>query len=140
MGFQVPRKTARLKFEGSEFDGCEIVVGLDLSLGASDHMTELQASEDSKKMVSFFAENCIVSWNLEGADGKALPIESSSLLGLPAWFTLLILNGWTAAVKEASEVTAPLDEPSKNGSGSEEASVMTEAPSSVPESLPTPSS
>jgi len=137
MGFQVPRKTARLQFEGDEFDNCEIVVALDLSLGASDHMAELQKADSPKEMIGFFADNCIDSWNLEDADGKPLPVIAETFFQLPAWFSLLMINGWAAAVKKASEVAPPLDEPSKNGDSSAEPPETMEALSSVRENSPT---
>ena len=134
MGFQVPRKTARLQFEGDEFEGCEIVVALDVTFEASEHMNKLQNSEDEMKfreLLGFFAENCIVEWNLEDSAGKALPVTADSFLQFPGWFGLLILNHWKAAIEEVSSVSAPLDDPSKNGSTSEGESVMTEAQSSA---------
>ena len=133
-GFKVPRKTARLQFEGEEFDGCEIVAALDLTFEASEHMDSLQKAESEGKfreMLSFFANNCIVSWNLEDAEGNALPVSGESFLKFPGWFGLLVINGWKQAVEEASVVSTPLGETSKNGDKSAEQSVMTEAKSSA---------
>ena len=126
MGFQVPRKTARLVFEGDEFEGLEIVCALDLSFAEQQTLKEMQASgdeasgEDQRKVLDFFAERCITSWNLEDKDGKTLPVSGDSFWQFPGWFGMKVLNGWAEAVKKASEVDAPLGEPSKNGSLSEE--------------------
>ena len=143
MGFQIPRKTARLQFEGEEFEGCEIVAALDLTFEASEHMDSLQKAEGEGKfreMLGFFADNCIISWNLTDADDNELPVSGESFLKFPGWFGLLVINGWKQAVEEVSTVNAPLPEPSKNGESSEEPSVMTEAKSSALPTSPTPSS
>ena len=126
MGFQVPRKTARLVFEGDEFEGLEIVCALDLSFAEQQTLKEMQAQgaeargEDQRKVLDFFAERCITSWNLEDKDGKALPVSGESFWQFPGWFGMKVLNGWADAVKKASEVNGPLGEPSQNGSLSEE--------------------
>ena len=143
MGFQIPRKTARLQFEGEEFEGCEIVAALDLTFEASEHMDSLQKAEGEGKfreMLGFFADNCIISWNLTDADDNELPVSGESFLKFPGWFGLLVINGWKQAVEEVSTVNAPLPEPSKNGESSEEPSAMTEAQSSALPTSRTPSS
>ncbi len=153
-GFKVPRKTARLQFEGDEFEGCEIVCALDLTLEATQHMEALQKAampttegeeapspeelrERFQLMLTFFTENCILSWNLEDAEGVALPRSAETFLQFPGWFAVLVMNGYAEAVKKVSEVPGPLDVTSKNGSTSEEPSVMTGAKSSpLPSSPP----
>ena len=47
-------------------------------------------------------------------------MSGESFMGMPGWFGLKVLNGWSQAMKQLSEVDVPLDEPSKNGSLSEE--------------------
>ncbi len=139
MGFKVPRKTARLEFEGDEFEGMEIICALDLTLGAQEHFEGLQADAASatkeeknaamRASIDYFAKNCIDSWNLENEDGTPISIAGESFYQFPGWFAVAVMNGWTNAIKKASEVGGPLAEPSKNGSGSEVESEMTEAPS-----------
>ena len=122
MGFKVPRKTARLKFEGDEFEGLEIVCALDLSFDEQEYIRDLQAkgdeatSKELRELLGFFAERCIKSWNLEDADGKALPVSGDAFMQLPGWFGMKVLGGWAQAVRKASEVDSPLGEPSQNGS------------------------
>ena len=148
-GFKIPRKTARLQFEGDEFEGCEIIMALDLTLKATQHMEALQKAampnteegagalppeelqEKFRVLLTFFTEECIVSWNLEDAEGVALPRSADTFLQFPGWFAVLVMNGYAEAVKKVSEVSGPLGGTSKNGSTSEEQSVMTEAQSSA---------
>ena len=125
MGFQIPRKTARLKFEGDEFDGMEIVCAADLTFAEQQHLTNMREGVDDegdllKELLTWFADRCIISWNLLDGDGKDLPVSGESFMGMPGWFGLKVLNGWSQAMKQLSEVDVPLDEPSKNGSLSEE--------------------
>ena len=125
MGFQIPRKTARLKFEGDEFDGMEIVCAADLTFAEQQHLTTMREGADDegdllKELLTWFADRCIISWNLLDGDGKELPVSGESFMGMPGWFGLKVLNGWSQAMKQLSEVDAPLDEQSKNGSLSAE--------------------
>ena len=125
MGFQIPRKTARLVFEGDEFDGMEIVCAADLTFAEQQHLTNMREGADDegdllKELLTWFADRCIISWNLLDGDGKELPVSGESFMGMPGWFGLKVLNGWSQAMKQLSEVDVPLDEQSKNGSLSAE--------------------
>lgn len=140
MGFKVPRKTALLEFEGEEFEGCEIRVALDITFEAQLRMQELKDEGDQRAILTLFADSALVGWNLIDDKEQPIPISTSTFLQLPGWFGLLVLNGWGDAIKEASGVSDPLGETSKNGSGPEEESVMTEVPSSVLPPSHTPSS
>ena len=127
MGFKVPRKTAKLVFEGDEFEGCEVVVALDITFEAQLHMQEIKDSNEQREILTLFADSALVSWNLEDDGGDPIAPTTDAFLELPSWFGMLVLNGWGDAIKQASGVSAPLDEPSKNGSSSVEASEKMEA-------------
>jgi hypothetical protein len=135
MGYQVPRKTARLSFEGEEYQGLAIEAAMDLTFEAQEHFEKLQRAEGEDKgnqAIDFFVENCITSWNLEDEKGEPRPLTGAALRKEPTWFAVLVMNTYTAAVRKLSEVDAPLDEKSPNGSTS------MEAPTAVPENSPTP--
>ena len=48
MGLQIPRKTARLKFDGDEFDGMEIVCAADLTFAEQQHLTNMREGIDDE--------------------------------------------------------------------------------------------
>lgn len=100
MGFEVPRRTARIQFE--EHPGMEIECALDISLGAFFEFQRLTASKDQKdveKAMQQFGEEIVISWNLE-IDGIKLPATGEGMLRLPPAFALVILNAWVGAVQE----------------------------------------
>lgn len=127
MGFKIPHKTARLVFEGDEFEGCEVNVSLEMTFAAQQHLDELKEAKDFETLMGFIAETAVTSWNLEDDDGKPLPVNVESFMAMPGWFGLAILNGWGAAIEKAGEVTAPLGKPSTNGSSPEEPNATMEA-------------
>ena len=99
MGFKVPRKTAKLQFEGEEFEGCEVVVSLEMSLRAQMQMDELKKADDGEAILAWFAENCIISWNLTDEQDEPVALSAETFLTMPGWFTMPILDGWGKAVK-----------------------------------------
>lgn len=127
MGFKIPHKTARLVFEGEEFEGCEVTVSLEMTFAAQQHLDELKEAKDFEMLMQFIVENAVTSWNLEDDAGKPLPINVASFMAMPGWFGMAILHGWGAALDKASDVTAPLGKPSPNGANSEEPNATMEA-------------
>ena len=125
-GFKIPHKTARLVFEGDEMDGCEVIVSLELSIEGQKHLDALKKGEDTDAVLKFFAGNCIASWNILTDEDEPMAITGEQLIKMPGWMSLLILNGWGAAVKEATDIPDPLEPPSKNGVSSEEPSATME--------------
>ena len=138
MGYQVPRKTAKLEFVGDEFEGMEIECALDLTLDEEDHLQELrdESKLDEKRadgklpstadktkakkaaiaMIDYVADRIVLRWNLVDADDNPLEVSGKTFRsGFPSWFGLKVLNGWGAAVKQASSVPDPLEPPSSDG-------------------------
>ena len=129
MGFQVPRKTARLIFEDSEYDGCEVVCGVDVSFEQLAYFAGVGEDTDNEEMFRAFADGFIISWNIEDKDGSPLPANGDGLVKLPAWFAILIMQSWQEAMLKLSQVPGPLDGPSKNGEKSAAPSAKTAAKS-----------
>lgn len=117
MGFTIPKKTALLRFEGTDYDGAEVTLRLDVPMSFAFEMQDLGEQEKYQESYGLFCERVLISWNLEDDNGIPIPPNLDGLMQLPAQFPLLILNRWTEAVME---VPSPLGETSRNGSTSAE--------------------
>ncbi len=122
-GFKVPDKTAIVRFEGTDYDGAEIVLRLNVSLARYLELRELSEAGDQAGMANLFGDNMLASWNLEDDSG---PIEASGagMMSLPMEFATLIITQWVDTV---ANVPAPLDQPSGDLSTLAEASTVMDA-------------
>lgn len=108
MGFQVPRRTARVTFEeGHDYHGAEITLNLDLPTAAIFELQRLQA-EDADAAVRMFADDALVTWNIED-NGVPVPATYEGAKTQPAAFILTLMRRWQEA---ATEVPAPLGQAS----------------------------
>jgi len=107
-GFRVPEKTAMVRFDGTDYDGAEILLRLSVSLARYLELRELSEAGDQAGMASLFGDHMLASWNLEDDSG---PIDASGtgMMGLPMEFATLIITQWVDVV---ANVPAPLDQPS----------------------------
>ena len=140
MGFEVPRRTAVLTFEGEEYEGCEVRCLFDISLRDLLYFDALEAgSQKAEEAMRRFGDSFLESWNIE-IDGESVPATGEGIMLVPAPFALMMLNAWREAMTKMAGVSDPLGEASKNGESSAEESVMTEASSSALQSSSTPNS
>ena len=122
-GFKVPDKTAIVRFEGTDYDGAEIVLRLNVSL---EHYLDLrQMSEDGDQagMANLFGDQMLASWNLENDSGP-IPASGVGMMTLPMEFATLIITQWVDTV---ANVPVPLDQPSGDLSMLAEASTAMDA-------------
>jgi hypothetical protein len=107
-GFKVPDKTAMVRFEGTDYDGAEIVLRLNVSLEHYLDLRQMSEAGDQAGMAMLFGDNMLSSWNLEDDSG---PIEANGdgMMFLPMEFATLIIGQWVDTV---ANVPAPLDQPS----------------------------
>ena len=108
-GFRLPEKTARITFEGTDYDGAEIRVLLSVTFGKFIALRESAQGEDQEKMARLFGEDVLMDWNLEDADGKPIPADGDGMLAIPLELTNLVVQHWVEAV---AGVPGPLSEPS----------------------------
>lgn len=119
MGFQLPRKTLRIDFEGTDYDGAEVVLSLNKSLRSYLEFAETRADITERQIVELVAER-LVEWNLEGQDGEAIPPTVDGLLSLDdVGFFLTLWQQWEKAVRQAVEPGPLSNGPSSNGAISE---------------------
>ena len=123
MGFKRPVTNYKLLFDGTEYDGLEIVVSA-LSVGEMQEITRKSASvfasgvptvlgqvDTSDELLEKFA-NCIVSWNLVEEDDTPIVPSVESVKAQEAPFITAIVNAWMSAT---AGVTPDLGKDSDSG-------------------------
>jgi len=108
-GFRLPERTARITFEGTDYDGAEIRVRLSVSFAQFIALRESAQGEDQERMARLFGETVLMDWNLEDAEGKPISADGDGMLAIPLELTNLIVQHW---VEEVAGVPAPLSETS----------------------------
>ena len=114
MGFKIPRRTALLTFEGTDYDGAEVRVRLDVSLGYFLSIEEMVRSKHILQLYTLFGDETLESWNLENGGGP-LSANAEGMKALPPALANIILNSWMEAV---AKLPTPLSKRSKSGSTS----------------------
>ena len=104
-GFRLPEKTARITFEGTDYDGAEIQVRLSVTFAQFIGLRESAQGEDQEGMARLFGENVLMDWNLEDVDGRPIPADGDGMLAIPLELTNLVVQHWVEAV---AGVPAPL--------------------------------
>jgi hypothetical protein len=108
-GFRLPEKTARITFEGTDYDGAEIRVRLSVSFAQFIALRESAQSEDQERMARLFGETVLMDWNLEDPDGEPILADGDGMLMIPLELSNLVVQHW---VEEIAGVPSPLSEPS----------------------------
>ena len=91
-GFRLPEKTARITFEGTDYDGAEIRVLLSVTFGKFIALRESAQSEDQESMARLFGQDVLMDWNLEDADGTPIPADGDGMLAIPLELTLSLIH------------------------------------------------
>ena len=104
-GFRLPEKTARITFEGTDYDGAEIQLRLSVSFAQFIALRESAQSEDQEGMARLFGETVLMEWNLEDDAGQPIPATGDGMLAIPLQLTNLVVQHW---VEEVAGVPSPL--------------------------------
>ena len=121
-GFRIPERTARVTFEGTDYDGAEIKLKLSVSFAQFIALRESAQGEDQEGMARLFGETVLMEWNLEDGDGQPLPADGDGMMAIPLDLTNLVVQHWVEAV---AAVPAPLSETSGDLSTLAAASTVT---------------
>ena len=124
-GFRIPDQTAHITFSGTDYDGAEIWVKLNVSFAHYIALREAAEGDDQAKMAELFGGEVLMEWNLEDALGKPVPATGAGMLQIPLSLAMLIVQHWIEAV---SVVPAPLSETSGDLSTLAAASTATGGP------------
>jgi len=118
--FTVEPRTGHISFEGTEYDGLEIYVHLDMTLEQFFHyrtMTEDNTGEDRlRDLIQVFGDEKIVAWNVDNGDEPVPPSGEYLLKMLPISMSVAIITRW---LNEVANVPTPLDPESPNGEPTE---------------------
>lgn len=116
--YEVPRRTARIKFEGTDYDGAEIICRLDMPLQMMFDFERLARLSKAGKEIDpevleqtfrRFGDEALESWNLS-VGGKPVPATAEGFLAQPPPFAMLIVSKWMETVGDTPDplvATAP---------------------------------
>jgi hypothetical protein len=99
-GFRVKKRTAIIKFEGTEYDGAEIECLFDIPLKKLFEIQRLAEAGKAEESFRQFGDEILTAWNIEQDDGNPIPATGEGLLNQPPQFANLILSKWLAAMTE----------------------------------------
>jgi len=123
MGYRLPERTARINFEGTDYDGAEVVVSLNVKIGLYRQIVAQRESGDFETAIEVLS-GLIREWNLEDDDGP-IPVSPEGFDRTEVGFVKALLAGWEAAMQGVTSVAAPLGENSTHGSTSTNATPHT---------------
>jgi hypothetical protein len=119
-GYRVPRRTAVITFDGTDYDGAEVECKLDVPLGL--YFDFGRVGEESREQESLFrrwGDEVLLAWNLEDDDGRPLPATGEGIMALPPFMVTLLLNKWTETV-----VAVPSPLGGRSNGGAQSAALM----------------
>lgn len=107
-GFRRKRKTYKLDFTGTEYEGLEVKVG-GLTTGEYLELVGLSApgedgSGETEKMLQFFSAH-LHSWNLQDEEGAAIPPTFDGIKTNDLTMNMFIISAWTDALTTVPEET-----------------------------------
>ena len=108
-GFRIPDQTAHITFSGTDYDGAEIWVRLNVSFRHYISLREAAEGDDQAKMAALFGGDVLMDWNLEDDAGQPIPANGEGMLEIPLSLAMLVVQHWVEAV---SGVSSPLPETS----------------------------
>ncbi len=111
-GFKVPMRIADMTFEGTDYDGAEIKLRLDVSIAFYLMLQDLLASNEPFTAIKPFGDDVLIEWNLLDRNGDSIPATGDGMQSLSPAFATLILSNW---VEEVVRTPDPLEGSSGNG-------------------------
>jgi hypothetical protein len=131
MGYTPKKKQYKLVFADPDMNGLEVYmnsVPVGVMLQIDDLSSSINVSDSGSTSGKFrelleIVASALVSWNIEGDDGTAVPADFDGLSTLETQFVMEIIAAWSQAV---AGVTGPLEKGSTSGGTFPEASLPME--------------
>lgn len=140
MGYVAQRKTVKLQFETPEHAGMEVsarVLSLGELLEVADQADRARAGaglSEVRNLVKVFAD-ALAGWNLERADGSAVPKTLAGVMSLDTDLALTMILAWFDGMVS---IGSHLGKGSSSGRQFPEVSIPMETLSESPTNWPTP--
>ena len=110
-------RTARLVFDEEIYAGLEVRCSLDVAMETYLDFLDIDSVKELKRLRALFVrwgDEVLVEWNAT-EQGQPLPPDGSGMVRLDVKLAGSIIGAW---LKALSEMSGPLEEPSKNGATS----------------------
>jgi len=121
--FRLPMRDARIIFEeGTTFAGAIVKCRLDVEIGMITDIQDLIEAGKHTHAYEVFGDGILIDWNLEDQKGNAIAANGKGMKKVTTGFAEALMSQWMEAL---TQVNAPLEQQSKNGSMSEELSGVT---------------
>jgi hypothetical protein len=134
MGYRPKRKTYRLDFTGTEYEGLAVTMR-GLTVGEELELEELRSQDGGGRRIFEMMTGLLVEWNVEDDNGQPVPATLDGICTQDSTLVMAILD---AAQQAASGVPDPLPNGSPSGEPSPVASIPTETLSPSLESSAVP--
>ena len=103
MTFVIPAREIVLQFEG-EYEGAEIVCRGSVGIGTFLQFSDIE--ENVAEAFKRFAEDILVSWNLEDHNGS-IPATPDGMMRVPPALATAMLTEWSEAVSNPQNGSEP---------------------------------
>jgi hypothetical protein len=120
MGFKIPNR--KLVIELADFEGAEVTCLLDVQMKTFFSLQDLASDNKSiESAYTTFGNEILESWNLETAEGKAIPATADGMLSIPPALAIALMSAWTEQVSSGGLVSST-ELPSGDTLGTKQAS------------------
>lgn len=120
MGFKIPNR--KLVIELADFEGAEVTCLLDVKMKTFFSLQDLASDNKSiESAYTTFGNEILDSWNLETAEGKAIPATADGMLSIPPALAIALMSAWTEQVSSGGLVSST-ELPSGDTLGTKQAS------------------
>ena len=111
MGYKLPDRTVVLEGFTGDFEGLEVTCTRNAPMSTYLELDALWQSDKRDEALQLFGDAILDSWNLETDEGP-VSADGSCLKEQPPDFAAVIIEAWLRGV---TDVPAPLEQPSTNG-------------------------
>ena len=120
MGYKIPNR--KLVIELADFEGAEVTCLLDVKMKTFFSLQDLASDNKSiESAYTTFGNEILDSWNLETAEGKAIPATADGMLSIPPALAIALMSAWTEQVSSGGLVSST-ELPSGDTLGTKQAS------------------